>query len=126
MAKLSSTLFGLFTLAATVCAGTAFAADPAMMKGDMMVDHQGMALYTFDKDMDGKSMCNGPCATNWPPMMAPDDAKASGKWTTVKRDDGKMQWAYDGKPLYTFKEDKPGEKTGDGKGDVWHLAGAKH
>ncbi|HXR02030.1 MAG TPA: hypothetical protein VN798_16710, partial [Pseudomonas sp.] len=44
----------------------------------------------------------------------------------VKRDDGKMQWAYDSKPLYTFKSDQPGEKTGDGKGGVWHLAGAKH
>jgi predicted lipoprotein with Yx(FWY)xxD motif len=48
-------------------------------------------------------------------------------WTTIKRDDGKMQWAYDGKPLYTFKNDKPGEMTGDGKGGVWHMVhGVKH
>ena len=28
----------------------------------------GMTLYTFDKDAagSGKSVCNGPCASNWP------------------------------------------------------------
>lgn len=34
----------------------------------MWVDHNGMTLYTFDKDAGGKSMCNGDCATNWPPL----------------------------------------------------------
>ncbi|MBK5302589.1 MULTISPECIES: COG4315 family predicted lipoprotein [Gammaproteobacteria] len=100
----------------------AFAAEPAMMKGDMMVDHKGMTVYTFDKDTGGKSMCNDDCAKNWPPMMAPAGAKAEGKFTPIKRDDGTMQWAYDGKPLYTFmKDEKPGEMKGDGMKDVWHV-----
>ncbi|WP_339545342.1 COG4315 family predicted lipoprotein [Pseudomonas sp. RA_35y_Pfl2_P32] len=102
--------------------GMAMAAEPAMMKGGMMVDHQSMTLYTFDKDSGGKSMCNDDCAKNWPPLMAPMDAKANGKWTTIKRDDGKMQWAYDGKPLYTFvKDENPGEMKGDMMKDVWHV-----
>ena len=31
-----------------------------------------MTLYVFDRDTagSGKSVCNGPCATNWPPLMA--------------------------------------------------------
>ena len=32
--------------------GLAFAAEPAMTKDGMLVDHKGMTLYTFDKDAD--------------------------------------------------------------------------
>ncbi|MGV8864585.1 MAG: hypothetical protein ACOH2O_11760 [Pseudomonas sp.] len=123
MTKISKTLLGVFTAAALASSGMAFAADPAMVKNGMMVDQKGMTLYTFDKDADGKSMCNGSCAESWPPLMAPADGKAAGEWTMIKRDDGKMQWAYDGKPLYTFKMDKKaGDMMGDGKMDMWHAA----
>ncbi|MEB0009360.1 hypothetical protein QN375_13610 [Pseudomonas sp. MH9.2] len=123
MAKISKTLLGLLTAAVLASSGMAFAADPAMVKNGMMVDQKGMTLYTFDKDANGKSMCNGSCAENWPPLMAPADGKAAGEWTTIKRDDGTMQWAYDGKPLYTFKMDKKaGDMMGDGKMDMWHAA----
>ena len=98
-------------------------AQHAMEKDGMWVDHAGMTLYTFDKDAGGKSMCNGDCATNWPPLKVMDGEKAEGKWTQIKRDDGKKQWAYDGKPLYTFvKDKKAGDMTGDGVKDVWHVA----
>jgi predicted lipoprotein with Yx(FWY)xxD motif len=84
----------------------------------------GMTLYTFDKDSAGKSACNGPCAANWPPLMAGSGAAASGEWTVVTRDDGSKQWAYKGKPLYTWvKDQKPGDKTGDGvANNAWHTA----
>lgn len=99
------------------------AAEPAMEKDGMLVDAKGMTLYTYDKDADGKSACNGQCAQNWPPLMADASAKAEGEWSVVKRDDGSMQWAYDGKPLYTFVMDKKaGDVTGDGKMGVWHIA----
>jgi len=112
----------LLVTAALTLPTMAFAADPAMMKDGMMVDHKGMTVYTFDKDSGGKSMCNGDCAKNWPPMMAPAGAKAEGKFTPIKRDDGTMQWAYDGKPLYTLvKDEKPGEMKGDKMKDVWHV-----
>ncbi|WP_085579080.1 MULTISPECIES: hypothetical protein [unclassified Pseudomonas] len=112
----------LLMAAALALPGLALAAEPAMMKDGMMVDHKGMTVYTFDKDAGGKSMCNDKCAENWPPMMAPAGAKAEGKWTVIKRDDGKMQYAYDGKPLYTFKMDqKAGDMMGDGKMDAWHV-----
>ena len=41
----------------------------------------------------GKSVCNGPCATNWPPLMATAEDKASGDYTVITRDDGKKQSA---------------------------------
>ena len=93
-------------------------------KGKTLVDGKGMTLYTFDKDAAGKSMCNGPCAENWPPLMASADAKAMGDWSAVRRDDGKMMWAYKGKPLYAFKKDMaPGDTTGDGfLNGAWHMA----
>jgi predicted lipoprotein with Yx(FWY)xxD motif len=93
-------------------------------KGKVFVDAKGMTLYTFDKDAGGKSMCNGPCADNWPPLLASDDAKSAGDMTILARDDGKKMWAYKGKPLYTFKKDAaPGDINGDGfLNGAWHMA----
>jgi len=114
------------TMAAMLLAGAAFA-DPAMVAdtamGKTFVDAKGMTLYTFDKDADGKSACNGKCAENWPPLMAEGDAMDMGEWTVITRDDGSKQWAYDGKPLYAWiKDAKPGDVTGDGFNGVWHVA----
>ena len=93
-------------------------------KGKTFVDDKGMTLYTFDKDSGGKSMCNGPCTTNWPPLLAADDAKPTADMTIVVRDDGKKMWAYKGKPLYTYKQDAAsGDVKGDGyNNDTWHIA----
>ncbi|MDD1968884.1 hypothetical protein NPS29_26470 [Pseudomonas putida] len=119
--------FILTAAVALTCASSlAFAAAPAMTgktdKGEVLTDHKGMTLYTFDKDSGGKSMCNGDCATNWPPLMAGAGAKDEGGYTVVTRDDGSKQWAYKGKPLYTWvKDKKAGDATGDGVKDVWHV-----
>ena len=102
-------------------------AAPAMTgnsaKGKVLTDAKGMTLYTFAKDSGGKSACNGKCAVNWPPLMATSGEKGGAGYTMIKRDDGKMQWAYKGKPLYTWvKDKKPGDITGDGVKKVWHIA----
>lgn len=102
------------------CAGV-----PAKMDGGVLTGATGMTLYTFDRDAagSGKSVCNGPCVANWPPLMASETAKASGAYTVIARDDGRKQWAFKGKPLYYWtKDQKPGDKTGDGVGSVWHVA----
>ncbi|MBB3294705.1 putative lipoprotein with Yx(FWY)xxD motif [Mitsuaria sp. BK045] len=98
---------------------------PAMAKDGALVGANDMTLYTFDKDAagSGKSVCNGPCATNWPPLMARAEDKASGDWSIITRDDGSKQWAYKGKPLYFWVKDaKPGDRSGDGINQVWHTA----
>jgi predicted lipoprotein with Yx(FWY)xxD motif len=98
---------------------------PATAKDGVLTGSGGMTLYTFDRDVAGagKSVCNGPCATNWPPLMAADDAKGSSDFSVITRDDGKKQYAYKGKPLYYWlKDTKPGDKTGDGFNNVWHAA----
>lgn len=78
-------------------------------------------LYTFDKDEAGKSNCYDRCATAWPPLAAPAGAKPVGKWTVVTRTDGSGQWAFDGKPVYSFVRDTSSVPSGDGMGGVWHL-----
>jgi len=96
----------------------------AKFESGMLVNSAGMTLYTFDKDAagSGKSNCNGPCAGNWPPLSAAATDSGSGDWSIVVRDDGSRQWAYQGKPVYLWSKDqKPGDKTGDGFNKVWHI-----
>jgi predicted lipoprotein with Yx(FWY)xxD motif len=117
-------LAGAVIAASVALAQTAAPAKVAeTSKGKALVDAKGMTLYTFDRDTTGKSACNGQCAQNWPPLMAAAGTAASGDWTVVTRDDGSKQWAYKGKPLYLWvKDTKPGEVTGDGVNNVWHVA----
>jgi predicted lipoprotein with Yx(FWY)xxD motif len=101
------------------------AAAPAKVADGVLTGSNGMTLYTFDRDAagSGKSACNGPCAANWPPLMAKAGDKGNGDWAIVARDDGSRQWAYKGKPLYFWAKDaKPGDRTGDGFNKVWQLA----
>ena len=98
---------------------------PATVADGVFVGPNGMTLYTFDRDGmgSGKSACNGPCATNWPPLMASAGDSGSGDWSVITRDDGSRQWAYKGKPVYYWAKDaKPGDRTGDGFNNAWRLA----
>jgi len=114
---------------ALICVAAPTFADPVGMgktaKGDTLVDPKGMTLYTFDKDTDGKSNCTGVCATNWLPLTAGADAKPTGSWTVIDRGDASKnkQWAYKGKPLYTWSKDTvPGDIGGDGFNGAWRVA----
>lgn len=94
--------------------------------GTVLADAKGMTLYTFDMDKDGKSNCNDACATNWPPMLASNGSTAKGSFTLIARQDGSSQWAYKGKPVYTWVNDKKkGDVTGDGVHNVWHAIKVK-
>jgi predicted lipoprotein with Yx(FWY)xxD motif len=120
---LRHTLSAVAVIAGSALGSIALAQAPAKMADGMLTNPAGMTLYTFDKDTAGKSACNGPCAGNWPPLMAAADAKASDDWSIVTRDDGGKQWAYKGKALYTWSKDtKAGDKTGDNFNNVWHVA----
>lgn len=114
-------------LAAALLGGcaTMYGEAPAKISDGALTGPNGMTLYTFDRDAagSGKSVCNGPCATNWPPLLAGADTKASGDYSIVTRDDGQKQVAYKGKPLYYWvKDSKPGDRSGDGVNNVWRTA----
>jgi len=89
--------------------------------GDVLADSRKMTLYAFDQDNAGKSACTGECADVRTPLAAPRIGRPVGDWTILTRDDGSKQWAYKGKPLYSFTGDRaPGDLSGDG-GD-WKAA----
>jgi predicted lipoprotein with Yx(FWY)xxD motif len=113
------------SLATLLVACASMSAAPTKMADGVLTGANGMTLYTFDRDAanSGKSGCNGPCAANWPPLMAGASEKASGAYSIITRDDGAKQWAFNGKPLYFWAKDtKPGDKTGDGFNKMWQTA----
>jgi predicted lipoprotein with Yx(FWY)xxD motif len=83
--------------------------------GRILFDGSGRALYAFTRDRrGGASRCYGACAKAWPVYFAKGRLLAG---TTVKqsligttrRRDGRLQVTYDGRPLYYFVKDRPGE-----------------
>jgi predicted lipoprotein with Yx(FWY)xxD motif len=94
-------------------------------RGTYLVGAKGRTLYTFDKDKEpGKSVCYGGCAKLWPPF-SPEAGPAEpvSPLTLITRDDGKKQYAYNGKPLYYYSKDSgPGDVKGDGVGKAWWIA----
>jgi predicted lipoprotein with Yx(FWY)xxD motif len=97
---------------------------PVKYSGGVLVNDAGMTLYTFDKDPAGagKSVCVDKCAAVWPPLKATAEDKPGGDYTIITRNDGSRQWAYKGKPLHLWvKDQKPGDRTGDGFNKVWHV-----
>jgi predicted lipoprotein with Yx(FWY)xxD motif len=98
--------------------------------GKVLVDAEGMTVYDFHKDKGSTSSCYGACEQGWPPVLTNGEPKAmSGAQAsmlgTTKRKDGSLQVTYNGRPLYTFVEDKkPGEANGndvDAFGAEWYA-----
>ncbi len=90
--------------------------------GTVLTTANGMTLYTYDKDTVGQSSCYGDCAQYWHPYLSNGTSMPSGKMTLVTRTDGSQQWAYDGKPLYTFTQDTTaGQVNGNDFHNNWHV-----
>ena len=115
-------LGALLVAALTVALSSSAAEAQVVAEKSGVLTAAGKTLYTFDKDGTGKSNCTGGCATAWPPFIAQEPPKDDGAFTQIMRDDGRLQWARDGKPLYFFAGDAaPGDVKGDGVGGVWHA-----
>src|SRR5262245_19569513 len=96
--------------------------------GSFLVGPNGMTLYIFTPDPINKSVCNGQCAENWPPLTvdSADNLTAAegipGTLGTTTRDDGTLQVTYNGLPLYYWVYDEaPGDTTGQRVGRVWWI-----
>jgi predicted lipoprotein with Yx(FWY)xxD motif len=104
-----------------VAAQNAMSAMGAFKGYPVITNEKHRTIYTTDNDtVPGKSSCTGDCAKDWLPLAAPADAKPSGFWGVIARDDGTKQWTRHGKPLYTYAQDK---NAGDIKGasvESWH------
>jgi predicted lipoprotein with Yx(FWY)xxD motif len=90
-----------------------------------LAGNNNMTLYTYSKDVvgSGKSVCNGMCAANWPPLLVEGSPAVAGSYSIITRDDGKKQLAFKGMPLYFYAKDvKPGDKIGDGRSEgAWRI-----
>lgn len=119
----------LLSAALTLALGTAAAvADTVIASADssagkILVDGAGMSLYTFDNDKAAVSNCYDDCAVNWPPLEPVAGSTPQGDFGIILRSDNSQQWTYKGQPLYLWVNDAaPGDVTGNGIKDVWHLA----
>jgi predicted lipoprotein with Yx(FWY)xxD motif len=101
--------------------------------GPVLVDARGRTLYVFEKDRKGMSACDTACVKFWPPLVsraAPGAGKGVHKslLATTRRQDGRRQVTYAGRPLYTFVGDKTaGQTSGEGLtnfGAEWYALAA--
>lgn len=73
----------------------------------VFADERGMTLYTFAQDLPGKPTCGAAddCSKTWHPVIARADAVPVKGWSLIDIGEGKRQWAYQEKPLYTYTGD---------------------
>ena len=93
------------------------------VNGTVLVDAQGMTLYSLSAEHAGKFICtSSSCVSIWHPLTVSAGSKPSGSVGSlgvVKRPDGRVQVTYKGMPLYTFAQDTaPGQANGQGVKDV--------
>jgi predicted lipoprotein with Yx(FWY)xxD motif len=99
--------------------------------GNVLVDRSGQALYENDQETRGMVLCDGECLSFWTPLTVsgmPKGSSITGKLGVLERSDGTKQVTRNGKPLYSFYLDSPGEVSGDGFKDAfggqqfsWHV-----
>lgn len=104
--------------------------------GRVLVDSQGRTLYASDQEnAAGKVLCTGSCTSIWKPLTVsggtPKGGAVAARLGVMKRPDGSRQVTYNGKLLYTFTQEGPGEVTGNGVKDsfdgqhfTWHVVTA--
>lgn len=103
----------------------------------VLVNHQGMTLYTLSAERNGHFVCTGTatipgsstrCTQVWKPLLVKGAVHAGGigaLGTVMRPDAGGTQLTYKGLPLYTFADDRaPGDAAGNGFKDVgtWRAA----
>jgi predicted lipoprotein with Yx(FWY)xxD motif len=82
--------------------------------GRILFGPRNRAIYVFDREQGSSSECYGACADAWPPVLT-DGPPLAGKGAdgsllgTTMRQDGSQQVTYDGRPLYYYVDDPPGE-----------------
>src|SRR3954469_20388660 len=83
--------------------------------GTVLVDSKGDALYTNNQDTASKMACTSACQAIWLPLMASGGPPSSSDSAVqAKLGVANGQVTFDGKPLYTFVQDSPGQATGNG------------
>ncbi|MGE3476750.1 MAG: hypothetical protein AB7H70_13180 [Rhodospirillaceae bacterium] len=74
-------------------------------RGRMIVMQNGYSVYSWDGDGANASNCVKECLAKWTPVPAGKAAQPNGEWTVFERSQGVRQWAFRGRPLYTYNDD---------------------
>src|SRR4051812_30883791 len=88
--------------------------------GQVLVDSNGQALYTNNRDSGMNVACTGSCTAIWVPLMAPSGGQPNSSDQAIQpklgvvNGKGRSQVTFGGKPLYTFAQDGSGQVTGNG------------
>ncbi len=90
----------------------------ASVLGQILADLDGRAIYA---EISGA--CEEDCMKPWRPVEAPWLARPIGEsWTVVEHRDGLAQWAYEGRPLYTYDGDfRTGDTNGTDAAGSWQV-----
>jgi predicted lipoprotein with Yx(FWY)xxD motif len=114
--------------ASTERGATIGAADTGL--GTVLVDSNSRTLYVFEKDEGTTSVCNGRCATEWPPVLANGKPTVGGGASaslvaTTRRSDETAQVTYNDHPVYRYYGDEnAGDTNGQGLttfGGAWYA-----
>jgi predicted lipoprotein with Yx(FWY)xxD motif len=111
----------------TTAAATTLAT--AMLLGSPgFVDPSGRTVYILSNDTTTSLACTvaSGCTGVWPPVAPPSAALTTGFTNYVRSDNGAMQLAYKGHPLYLYAGDSAaGQVNGNGIvsfGGTWSVA----
>lgn len=83
--------------------------------GRVLFDANGQVVYAFENDRPNRSACtSAECVEAWPPVLTRKPPTAgggvdAGRLGTIRRGDGKLQVTYNGRPLYFYEHEGPGE-----------------
>jgi predicted lipoprotein with Yx(FWY)xxD motif len=83
--------------------------------GRVLFDANGQVVYVFEIDDRDQSNCtSADCVEAWPPVLTEEEPSAgagidSELLGTIRRDDGTLQVTYNGRPLYFYEHEGPGE-----------------
>jgi predicted lipoprotein with Yx(FWY)xxD motif len=83
--------------------------------GRVLFDANGQVVYAFENDRPNRSNCTSDdCVEAWPPVLtrqppSPGNGVRGPLLGTIRRSDGSLQVTYNGRPLYFYEHEGPGE-----------------
>lgn len=83
--------------------------------GRVLYDANGQVVYAFELDRKNRSNCtSAECVKAWPPVLTREKPSAGAGVEarllgTIRRRDGRLQVTYNGRPLYFYEHETPGE-----------------
>jgi predicted lipoprotein with Yx(FWY)xxD motif len=102
--------------------------------GRVLFDANGQAIYLFEIDRSNRSNCTSEaCVEAWPPVLTREPPTAgpgadAGLLGTIRRGEGGLQVTYNGRPLYFYEHESPGEikcHNVDLHGGTWWVVTAR-